>query len=62
LTGIIVGFLLAAAKLIASQREKFHKFKVSVVEEEATGQTHLHLRGAASRNVSTTLRQLCDST
>jgi MFS superfamily sulfate permease-like transporter len=48
LTGIIVGFLLAAAKLIASQREKFHKFKVSMVKDEATGQTHLHLRGAAS--------------
>lgn len=48
LTGIVVGFILAAAKLIASQREKFHKFKLGLVTDEETGQTHLHLRGAAS--------------
>jgi len=48
LTGIVVGFILAAAKLVASQREKFHKFKVNSVKDEETGQTHLHLRGAAS--------------
>lgn len=48
LTGIVVGSALAAAKLIASQREKFHRFKVRRVEDEGTGQTHLHLRGAAS--------------
>ncbi|MFT7633892.1 MAG: MFS superfamily sulfate permease-like transporter [Mariniblastus sp.] len=48
LTGIVVGSLLAAAKLIASQREKFHKFKVRRVEDKETGQTHLHLQGAAS--------------
>lgn len=48
LTGIVVGSGLAAAKLFASQREKFHKFKIRRVEDEETGQTHLHLRGAAS--------------
>ena len=48
LTGIVVGFALAAAKLIASQREKFHKFKIRRVKDDMTGQTHLHLRGAAS--------------
>lgn len=48
LTGIVVGSLLAAAKLIVSQREKFHKFKVKMEQDEETGQTHLHLRGAAS--------------
>ena len=48
LTGIIVGFVLAAFKLIASQRQKFHKFKVRKEYEETTGQTHLHLSGAAS--------------
>ncbi len=48
LTGIVVGFILAAAKLVASQREKFHKFKVNRVKDEETGQMHLHLRGAAS--------------
>lgn len=48
LTGIIVGFVLAAAKLVASQRENFHRFKVMKERDEATGQTHLYLRGAAS--------------
>jgi MFS superfamily sulfate permease-like transporter len=48
LTGIVVGSLLAAAKLIVSQREKFHKFKIRREEDKETGQTHLHLQGAAS--------------
>ncbi len=48
LTGIVVGSGLAAAKLMASQREKFHKFKIRREEDEGTGQTHLHLSGAAS--------------
>jgi MFS superfamily sulfate permease-like transporter/mannitol/fructose-specific phosphotransferase system IIA component len=48
LTGIVVGFILAAAKVFASQREKFHKFKVQTIKDEATGQIHLHLRGSAS--------------
>ena len=48
LTGIVVGFILAAVKLIVSQREKFHRFKVKKEHDEASGQTHLHLCGAAS--------------
>jgi MFS superfamily sulfate permease-like transporter/mannitol/fructose-specific phosphotransferase system IIA component (Ntr-type) len=48
LTGIVVGFILAAGKLIGSQREKFHKFKIDIAKDQETEQTHLHIRGAAS--------------
>ncbi|MFT5052634.1 MAG: MFS superfamily sulfate permease-like transporter/mannitol [Chlamydiales bacterium] len=46
LAGIVVGFLLATAKLLLSGGKQFHRFEIKRLEEE--GRTHLHLVGAAS--------------
>lgn len=48
LTGIILGVVLALAKLLYSIGRGFHRFDVEIVPDEEHARTHVHLRGAAS--------------
>ena len=48
LTGIVVGILLAAGKVILAGGEQFHELRVETSRDAEARQTHVHLRGAAS--------------
>ncbi len=48
LTGIVFGIALAAAKLLYSSGQSFHRLETEVVDDGEGGRVHLHLRGAAS--------------
>jgi MFS superfamily sulfate permease-like transporter/mannitol/fructose-specific phosphotransferase system IIA component (Ntr-type) len=48
LTGIVVGLLMAAGKLLYSRGASFHRLEIELVQEPEARRTHLHLRGSAS--------------
>lgn len=48
LTGIVVGLLMAAGKLVYSRGQQFHRLEITVTEDDALKRTHINLRGAAS--------------
>ncbi len=48
LTGILFGIALAAAKLIYSGGQSFHRLDIDVEDDADSQRIHLHLRGAAS--------------